>query len=189
MGFVKQKYLLIIALLGILSVPLVLRGEDAPGSRLYWLLNPKKHIEKNQQGKAMLEECISRLGFVQSARILPKDRKNIIEIDVLNVSTIPIAGLIVQPLDERLERLGLDSRTRIDFDPIFPSEGATYTEVVDGFTTKFPSETSVAIVAWDVINVEGVEIVEHILWSHWPLVSSDEEFALAEQEFCRLEGT
>jgi len=179
----KRKAILFGALLA-LCTPLTIWGDDVPGSRLYWLLNPNDYIEQNQSEKASLEACVSRLGFVDYVRILPNSGSNLIEIDIRNVANFAITGLLVQPVDDRLERLDLDGRVLINFEAIPPGSSATYSEEIDGVFDEFPEETSVEVIAWDVVNADGEQMVRHIFWSQWPTISSEEELEYARQELC-----
>lgn len=179
-----KRYFLFLCLAPAFASPA--KADDAPGSRLYWLLDPSHYAAENRSEKARLEACVSRLGLVDALQIIPDDRENRIAIEITNVLSIPITGLVLQPVDEQLAQLGLDGRTRIDFETIAPGNSFVYVENVADMPHGFSVETSVELVALDVVNIEGVEVVKHIFWSHWPLISSEVEFALAEQEFCSV---
>ena len=184
MLLLKRKTAIFSGALLALLAPLTLWGDDALGSRLYWLLNPNDYIEKNQSEKAALEACVAGFGFVDYIRILPNSDSNLIEIDIRNVSNFAITGLLVQPIDDRLERLDLDGRVLINFEAIPPGSSSTYSEEIDGVFDEFPNETSVEVIAWDVVDADGEQMVEHIFWSQWPTISSEEELEYAKQELC-----
>lgn len=153
---------------------------------MYWLLNPGDYIERNQLEKAALEACVSRLGFVDYLRILPNSGSNLIEIHIRNVSRFTITGLLVQPVDDRLERLDLDRRVLINFKAISPGNSATYSEEIDGVINEFPDETVVEVIAWDVVDASGEQMVRHIFWSQWPTISSEEDLVHAKKELCNV---
>ena len=161
-------------------------AEEPLGSRAYWLLNPEYYSEQNRAKKAHLETCISKLGFVSKALIKPEGVANFVEFRVTNVIDIPITGLVMQATGTMVERLDLDGRTLIEFDVLLPGATAIYERRVSGFQDYFPIETELHVAVWDVLNEHGTEVVEHIMWSHWPLVSSEEEFALAKDTFCNV---
>lgn len=182
-----RKIALVFFTFGGLFAPFALRGDDQAASRLNWLLNPQEYISENQTLKSALEQCVAERGFVEFVRIVPASGSNFIQINITNVSNITITGLLVQPVDDRLAALDLDGRVLIEFDDIPPNGSAIYSEEVDGLLDEFPEETLIDLIAWDVVNSQGEQIVRHIFWSQWPTISSDEELAYAQQIFCGLD--
>lgn len=162
--------------------------EERTGTRAYWMLNPGKYAADNSEGKTRLEACVARAGLVKELRVLPAGGSNVIEIEVFNALSSPIAGLVVQPESQRLKQLGLDSRTLIEFEAVPPGGNFTFRQEIEGFSDVFPAEASVKLTAWDVVNEDGVEVVEHVFWSHWPLVSSEEDLAMIQRELCDQAG-
>lgn len=176
-----------------LVLPLSSQSEDAYGadeeaqgfgSRTYWMLNPSKYAKLNREGKARLEACVARMHLVSEVRLRPTDDGHIVEIEVVNRLNSPITGLVVEPHDNRLKALDLDGRTVITFEPIQPSERYFYRQSVTDLTGVFPTETSFELTAYDVIDERGLEVVEYIYWSHWPLVSSHADLIAAQRALC-----
>ena len=90
----------------------------------------------------------------------------------------------MQATGTMVERVDLDGRTLIAFDVLLPGATAIYEERVSGFQDYFPIETELHVTVWDVLTEHGTEVVELIMWAHWPRVSSEVAFALAKDTFC-----
>lgn len=186
----KSTNFILLIVLGVfttLSTSLTLRSEETAGSRLQWLLSPGHHIERNRYEKTLLEECVSQIGFVDTVRIVPGSGRSTIEISIKNVSSIVITGLLVQPIDEKLNSLGMDGRVLIRFDALDPNAQTLYTEDVDGVIEHFPEVINVSLVAWDLVDSEGKQIVRDIFWTKWPTISSEDELEAAKADLCRNE--
>lgn len=184
-----NKNFTILAAIAVLFIVLFfpIRGssDDNLLSREYWLLDPFKYIDRNSREKARLENCVSRLGIIDSIKLISKQNYNAIEIEVTNVLDFAITGLVVQPIDERLRAADLDGRSSIEFDPIHPQGKLIYSEEIQKLPAGMSDGTRIEAVAWDVTNSEERQLVQYVFWSQWPTISSEADLAELEKTLCR----
>ena len=159
-------------------------GTQGVDSRAYWMLNPSKYAKLNREGKSYLEACVARMGLASEVRLRPHGDGHLVEVEVVNRLNVAISGLVVEPHDSRLKALGLDGRTLIAFETLSPGERVTCSETVSNLVDLFPTDVSFGLTARDVVNENGVQVVEYVYWSHWPMVSSRQDLLEAQGALC-----
>ena len=150
-----------------------------------WISDAEDLFPENREGRLALEACVSRLGLVDEAIVRPGQNTTVVEVEVSNVLSFEITGLLVQPVDRRLKEMDLGGRNWIEFDPLQPGEAFTYVEETGKWPAELDLPTSLKLVAWEVVDGSGKRIVRHVYGSRWPHVSSEADLEFAQRELCR----
>ncbi|MGD1927261.1 MAG: hypothetical protein ACFB03_24210 [Paracoccaceae bacterium] len=152
------------------------------------ILDAEDLYPENRDGRRALEACVSRRGLVDQAIVRPRENTTVVEVEVSNVLSFEITGLLVQPIDSRLPELNLDGRNWIKFDPLQPGETFTYVEETGKWPVELDLPASLKLVAWEVVDGGGKRIVEHVYGSRWPHISSEADLEFAQRELCHDHG-
>lgn len=145
----------------------------------------KTAISNNTELRNYLEKCVSDRGIVKFAEIKPYEAGNLIVVSIHNTTNIIITGLIVRSDDKAMEALELDGRAIIEFEPIAPGDTGVYSEKISNMRELFPELTVTSIVALDVFDERGVQIIDDLFMARWPEIKSEEDMRFALSVFCK----
>lgn len=138
------------------------------------------------EGLRLLQDCIARHGFAETATIKPNKGENVIEVEITNVWDITITGVMVVPLGPAAEEHFSGGWFVFEFDPFFlrPGEVRTHTHSFQGLAHAFPEEIEIEIAVVNVRNIRPRWILADFD-SPWPYISEAERFQFAERVLCQ----